>query len=97
MGVHLKTGSMAAEPVTPGALVYVPGILLYPATPYKVIWSGKRIVQGGLGAVAFLEVLIYYWQKAGSKYSHEWFLGVLTTRLARPSPEVTASGSCEER
>ncbi|HEY5526078.1 MAG TPA: heparan-alpha-glucosaminide N-acetyltransferase domain-containing protein [Candidatus Anoxymicrobiaceae bacterium] len=42
----------------------------------------------GLGAVAFLEVLIYYWEKAGSKYNLEWFLGVLTRRLARPSPDI---------
>ena len=51
----------------------------------------------GVTAVAFLEVLIYYWQKAGSKYSLEWFLGVLTTRLARPSPEVIAPESSEKR
>ncbi len=37
----------------------------------------------GLGAVVLLEVLIYYWQKAGSKYSLEWFLKELTRKLAK--------------
>ncbi len=35
----------------------------------------------GLGAVAFLEILIFYWGKAGSKYSLEWFLVRLTKRV----------------
>lgn len=37
----------------------------------------------GLGAVALLEVLIFFWGKAGAKYSLEWFLGRLT-RLVAP-------------
>jgi len=36
-------GKFLQEPVVSR---YVPGILLYPATPYDAIWSGKRIAQG---------------------------------------------------
>lgn len=38
----------------------------------------------GLAAVALLEILIFYWGKAGARYSLEWFL-VGLTRLAVPS------------
>lgn len=37
----------------------------------------------GLAAVALLEVLLYFWGKAGAKYSLEWFLTRLT-RLVAP-------------
>jgi len=35
----------------------------------------------GVGAVAFLEILIFFWGKAGSRYSLEWFLVRLTKRV----------------
>lgn len=37
----------------------------------------------GVGAVALLEILIFYWGKAGSRYSLEWFL-VKLTKLVVP-------------
>lgn len=36
----------------------------------------------GVVAVAFLEILIFFWGKAGSKYSLEWFLVELTKLVA---------------
>lgn len=35
----------------------------------------------GVGAVVLLEILIFFWGKAGSRYSLEWFLTRLTTRV----------------
>ena len=35
----------------------------------------------GLGAVVLLEILIFFWGKAASSYSLEWFLGRLTKRV----------------
>jgi uncharacterized membrane protein len=35
----------------------------------------------GVGAVAILEVLIFYWEKVDSKYSLEWLLAALTARI----------------
>ncbi len=44
----------------------------------------------GVAGVLFLELIIYYWQKAGGKYSLEWILGALTFKLM-PSPRGGAS------
>ncbi len=38
----------------------------------------------GIAAVVLLEVLLYFWEKRGAKYSLEWFLVVLTQRFASP-------------
>ncbi len=35
----------------------------------------------GPGAVAVLEILIFFWGKAGARYSLEWFLARLTKRV----------------
>lgn len=35
----------------------------------------------GIGAVAILEILIFFWAKADSKYSLEWILARLTARI----------------
>jgi uncharacterized membrane protein len=36
----------------------------------------------GLAAVTLLEIVIFFWEKAGSRYSLEWFLVRLTKRVA---------------
>ena len=36
----------------------------------------------GVAAVAFLEILIFFWGKAGARYSLEWFLVALTKLVA---------------
>lgn len=35
----------------------------------------------GIGALAILEIVIFFWERKGSKYSIEWILGVLTARI----------------
>ena len=48
----------------------------------------------GLGAVALLEILIFFWGKAGSRYSLEWILSRLTARVVpdyrRSIPKMTS-------
>lgn len=38
----------------------------------------------GVVAAVALEVLLYFWQRAGGKYSLEWFLGKLAAKMATP-------------
>ncbi len=49
---------------------------------YNDLTGAPTALLCGAVAVALLEVLIYYWEKAGSKYSLEWTLAGLTARIA---------------
>jgi len=42
-------------------------------------WGGALLC--GIGALAILEIGIFFWERKGSKYSLEWILEVLTARI----------------
>ena len=48
---------------------------------YGDIMGGVPALLCGVSAVAILEVLIFYWEKADHKYSLEWILAALTARI----------------
>ena len=37
----------------------------------------------GLAAIVALEVLLFHWQKAGGKYSLEWFLEMVAAQIGK--------------
>jgi hypothetical protein len=49
---------------------------------YGDMMGANEALLCGAAAVIILEVLIYFWEKADSKYSLEWILAVITMRIA---------------
>jgi hypothetical protein len=37
----------------------------------------------GLAGLALLQIILFLWEKRGSKYSLEWWLSTITTRLTK--------------
>jgi hypothetical protein len=46
----------------------------------------------GVAAVIFLELLLAVWERHGGRYSLEWTLALLTTRLVRPGKKQVPRG-----
>ena len=45
--------------------------------------SAFPAVLAGLAGVTLLQLLLFFWEKHGSKYSLEWWLGAITSRLTK--------------